>query len=60
MVFDPDITGGKMKCSNISTFFYVVAIPLIFHSIANQSTFNTTKLLYILLIVKKYRLFCAT
>lgn len=60
MVFDPDVTGGKMKCSNVSTFFYVVAIPLIFQSIANQSTFNYAKLLYILLIVKKYRLFCAT
>ena len=31
-----------------------------FHSIANQSTFNVAKLLYILLIVKKYQLFCAT
>ena len=60
MDVDPDVSGSKMKCSNISTFFYVVAIPLIFHSIANQSTFNSTKLLHILLIVKKYRLFCAT
>lgn len=43
----------------ISTFFYVVAIQLIFQGLANQSTFfNATKLLQILLIVKKYQLFC--